>query len=70
VKGAAPSGSLLRGFFLIQGLIIFAVVATNIHRHWTPNGCIPAGAGVLLAWLSTLSSTSLRVFRAAELPSG
>jgi hypothetical protein len=25
---------------LFQGLIIFAVAATNIHRHWTPNGDI------------------------------
>jgi hypothetical protein len=37
-------------WFLFQGLIIFAV--SNIHWHWTPNPYIPAGAGVLLAWLS------------------
>jgi hypothetical protein len=36
-----------------QGLIIFAVVATNIHWHWTPNGYIPAMAGIVAAWIVT-----------------
>jgi hypothetical protein len=27
-----------RMWFLFQSLIIFAVVASNIHRQWTPNG--------------------------------
>jgi hypothetical protein len=35
------------------GLIIFAVIATNIHWHWTPNSYIPAGwcaASLGISW--------------------
>jgi hypothetical protein len=41
-------------WFLFQGLIIFAVVGSNIHWQWTPNPYIPAGAGILLAYFVTL----------------
>jgi hypothetical protein len=47
---------------LFQSLIIFAV-ATNIHWHWTPNGYIPAMAGIIAAiatWLTNLLLSFLR----------
>jgi hypothetical protein len=37
----------------IQSAIIFAVVASNIKWHWTPNGYLPAILGAGLAWLLT-----------------
>jgi hypothetical protein len=40
-------------WWLLQSSIIFAVMATNIHWHWTPNGYIPGLIGVGLAWLLT-----------------
>ena len=32
---------------------MFAVVASNIHWHWTPNGYLAGGIGALLAWIAT-----------------
>jgi hypothetical protein len=40
-------------WFVLQSLIIFAVIASNIHWHWTPNGYLPAILGAGLAWLLT-----------------
>jgi hypothetical protein len=40
-------------WLLIQSLIIFAVLASNIHWHWTPNGYLASGTGIGLAWLVT-----------------
>lgn len=40
-------------YFLLQSSIIFAVVASNIHWQWTPNGYLAAVIGVGLAWIST-----------------
>ena len=40
-------------WFLFQSTIIFAVVASNIRWHWTPNGYLPAILGAGLAWLLT-----------------
>ena len=37
-------------WFLFQSLIIFAVVASNIHWHWTPNGYLAGFIGVGLAY--------------------
>jgi len=37
-------------WFLLQSAIIFAVVASNIHWHWTPNGYLSALAGAVLAY--------------------
>lgn len=37
-------------WFLIQSLIVFAVVASNIHFQWTPNPYIPALLGGGLAY--------------------
>jgi hypothetical protein len=44
----------------LQSLIIISVVAPNIHWQWTPNPYIPAGAGLLLAWVLTWLMTRLR----------
>ena len=41
-------------WFLLQSSIIFAVVASNIHWHWTPNGYLASLIGIGLAWLITL----------------
>jgi hypothetical protein len=58
-------------WFLFQGLIIFAVMASNIHWHRTPNGYVPALLGIGLAYGLTLLlsaclgklQTPLRVIR-------
>jgi hypothetical protein len=47
-------------WFLFQILIAFSVIASNIYWHWTPNPYIPAGAGLLLAWVLTWPVTRLR----------
>ena len=39
-----------RMWFLFQGLIVFAVCASNILYHWTPNSCIVGLAGMGLAY--------------------
>ena len=46
-------------WFLLQSSIIFAVVATNIHWHWTPNGYVASFIGIGLAWLITLCVATL-----------
>ncbi|MGY4160482.1 hypothetical protein ACVINW_006324 [Bradyrhizobium sp. USDA 4461] len=38
---------------LFQSLVIFAVLASNVHWHWTPNGYLAGMIGVGLAWLLT-----------------
>jgi hypothetical protein len=53
-------------WYLLQSLIIFAVVASNIRFHWTPNGYLAAIIGVglaygvtrLLSWIVTSQSHS------------
>lgn len=37
-------------WFILQGSIIFAVMATNIAWQWTPNAYIPALLGCGLAY--------------------
>jgi hypothetical protein len=39
--------------YLLQGLIVFAVVGSNIHWQWTPSGYTASGLGILLAWAVT-----------------
>ena len=39
---------------LLQSLLIFAVVASNIHWQWTPNKYLPALLGIGLAYFATL----------------
>ncbi|MCS3449528.1 hypothetical protein M2222_001651 [Bradyrhizobium elkanii] len=38
---------------LFQSLVIFAVIASNIAYHWTPNGYLASAIGVGLAWVLT-----------------
>ncbi len=40
-------------WFLIQGLIVFAVVASNIYFQWSPNPYIPAALGAGAAYILT-----------------
>jgi branched-subunit amino acid transport protein len=40
-------------FYLIQSLIIGAVVVHNEYNHWTPNKILAALIGVGLAYLTT-----------------
>jgi hypothetical protein len=46
-------------WFLLQGSIIFAVVASNIHWHWTPNGYLASILGFLAALLVTVGLSRL-----------
>jgi hypothetical protein len=36
-------------WYLLQGSIIFAIVASNIHWQWTPNHYVPAVLGIAAA---------------------
>ena len=47
-------------WFLLQSAIIFAVIASNIHFHWTPNGYLAGLIGVVLAYGLTLLLRSAR----------
>ena len=40
-------------WFLLQSSIIFAIVASNIRWHWTPNGYLASLIGIGLAWSVT-----------------
>jgi len=46
-------------WFLLQSLIIFAVVASNIHWHWTPNTYLASVLGFLFALLVTVDLSRL-----------
>jgi hypothetical protein len=47
-------------WFLLQGLIMFAVMATNVAWHWTPNALIPALLGGGIAYGLTYLLTQRR----------
>jgi hypothetical protein len=40
-------------FWIFQGLIIFAVIASNIAWQWTPNPYLAGLIGVGVAYLAT-----------------
>ena len=46
-------------WFLFQSTIIFAVMASNIHWHWTPNGYLASLIGVGLAYALTAALDGL-----------
>jgi hypothetical protein len=46
-------------WWLLQSSIIFAVMASNIRWHWTPNGYLAGLIGVGLAYGVTLSASYL-----------
>jgi hypothetical protein len=41
------------GYYVFQGLIVFAVMASNIHWQWTPNGYLASAAGIGTAYVIT-----------------
>jgi hypothetical protein len=43
------------GWMLFQGAIIFAVVSSNIHWNWTPNGYLASLIGIGAAFVATIS---------------
>jgi hypothetical protein len=49
-------------WLLLQGLIMFAVIASNIHWHWTPNGYLAGILGWIAALLLTVGLNSLGDF--------
>jgi len=55
------------GWALFQAVIIFAVVSSNIHWKWTPNGYLASTIGILCAWGITWVIFLLRSHR---LPGG
>ena len=44
-------------WFIFQSSVIFAVVASDIHWHWTPNGYLASAIGIGLAYGLTLLLT-------------
>jgi hypothetical protein len=49
-------------WFLLKASVIFAVCASNIHWHWTPNGYLASLIGVGLAYGATWLLTALLGF--------
>jgi hypothetical protein len=47
-------------WYLLQGGIIFAVVSSNIHWHWTRNMYLASIAGWLAAYVATGLINKLR----------
>jgi hypothetical protein len=47
-------------YFLLQSSIIFAVLASNIAWHWTPNGYLASMLGGIAALLATVAINGLR----------
>jgi hypothetical protein len=52
-------------WLILQGLIIFAVVASNIHWRWTPNTYLASAMGIGAAWCVTKLITVLIDWRRA-----
>lgn len=50
-------------WYLFQGWIIFAVIASNIHWQWTPNGYLAALIAAGLAYGLTALLTEYGVRR-------
>jgi hypothetical protein len=42
-------------WYIFQGFIIFAVVASNIHWQWTPNPYLASVCGGLAAYLLSIA---------------
>jgi len=47
---------------LLRSLIMFAVMASNIHWHWTPNGYLAGILGWIAALLVTVGLNGLGDF--------
>ena len=48
-------------WYLIQGLIVFAVLASNVHWHWTPNSYLASLIAGGIALLFTVTVNQLTV---------
>lgn len=46
-------------WFLLQSLIVFAVMASNIYWHWTPNTYLASVIGFIAALLATVALSNL-----------
>lgn len=46
-------------WYLFQGSIVFAVVASNIHWQWTPNAYLAMMLGGIAALLATVGLSNL-----------
>lgn len=51
---AAQESPPMWKWYLLQGLTAFAVIASNIHFQWTPNGHLAAAIGALAAFVVTV----------------
>lgn len=47
-------------WFLLQSLIVFAVLASNVYWHWTPNGYLAAVLAGVAALVVTGCINELR----------
>jgi hypothetical protein len=56
--------------FILQSSIIFAVVASNIHWQWTPNGYLASMIGVGMAYGVTAMLNGLWRFTERRLRKG
>jgi hypothetical protein len=52
---------MLAMWYVAQGAIVFAVIASNIHWHWTPNPYLAAGVGWLTAYFTTAALLGWRL---------
>jgi uncharacterized membrane protein YgaE (UPF0421/DUF939 family) len=50
-------------WYVIQALIVFAVMASNVHYQWTPNPLLAGIIGFGAAWLVTWLAFKLRPAR-------
>lgn len=48
-------------YFVLQSSIVFAVMASNIYWHWTPNGYVPALLGGGFAYIVTAIVAEYRI---------
>jgi len=49
-------------WFFLQSLIVFGVVGSNIHWHWTPNHYLPSVIGFSIALVVTAGVNELRAW--------
>ena len=57
-------------WFLMQSTIIFAVMASNIKWHWTPNGYLAGLIGFVAAYGATLALSYLTSLFKTKRPTG
>lgn len=53
-------------WFLLQSLIVFAVMASNIHWQWTPNAFLATLLGGIAALLVTVAVNGLRAWQTQQ----